>query len=535
MINMTSPPNPPSLAALLAQSPLFSGLTPAQLQALAAACHVMRYAPGTRPIQQNEPSGALYLILSGGGQWLRRDMDGVERNAGDVLPGMAVGEDALFFSDPPPYTLLIIRPSEALVLPRRAFELTLDAHPDIAPALRLRPEVAGRLEANRQRGVRADERILVFTRRHPWVIVGKLTLALIVGGLFLGLAIAFGRSDVASPFLSLACLGAAALFPALIGVYYVLEWANDTFAITDQRAIHDERSLLTFTERREQALLRQIQSVNVRRNGFFSEVLNFGDLVINTAGAPQPVILDRIPNPYRAQQVIFDLLKRRGLTPGQPPPPPAPPPTPRTSGNVLIDIFRTLIPRIRTVEGDQIVYRRHWLVLVRNLWRPTLFYLLLAILLSVWFSGRLPLLATVPPSLVVIASLVWLAINTFWWYWEYADWRDDLFILDTLFVVDVKRRPLWLQEVRIQAGLSQVQNVTSKIKGIIDRLWNKGDVIIQTAAEQGVMRFEDITHPQQVAEEVLQRVQRYQEMRANAARDDQRRMIDDYIRNQGPR
>jgi hypothetical protein len=500
---------------------------------VAAAFVPARYAPGTRLWQQGSAIPALVVFVVGGGQLLRRDPDGVERSVGDVNAGAAVGEEALFLSDPAPHTMLIIRPSEALLLTRAAFDQLIDALPDLLPTLTIRPDIATRLQANRQRGVRTDERVLIFTRRHPWAFFGKLATTLVLAGVMIGAAIAFGRGDVLSPFLPLLCVGGAALLPVLLGVYYVLEWSNDHFTVTDQRVIHDERNFLTFTERREQALLRQIQNVNVQRNGFFSELLNFGNLIISTAGAPQPVILDRIPDPYRAQRVIFDLLKQRGIIPNDPPPGAFP--TPRSSGNIVVDIFRTLVPRIRSVEGDQIIYRRHWLVLLRNLWRPTLFYLLLAITLSVYFSGRLPAFDLIPRSVIAIGSLVWLALNTFWWYWEYADWRDDLFIVDTLFVVDVKRRPLWLQEVRIQAGLSQVQNVTSRISGIIDRLWNKGDVIIQTAAEMGTMRFEDITNPGRVAEEVLARVQRFQQLRADAARDDQRRMVDDYLRQQGSR
>lgn len=525
----------PNALSVLHRLPLLARLSPQQFQAIADAFHTSRLMPGTRLFTQGETASTYYVVVAGGAQLLRTDSTGVERSVKDVLPGDALAEEALFFSDPQPVSALIVRPSDVLMLSRTAFEQVISAVPTIMPALNPRLDLAQRLASQQQRGVRPDERILLFTRRHPWAFIGKFVRLLVLLLLMLALAYGLERYQVLAPLLPLLVLGGAFIFPGVLGVYFLLEWANDTYVVSDQRVIHDERNLLTFSQRREQALINNIQSVNVRRSGILSEMFNFGDLIISTAGVPQPVVLDRIPNPYHAQDVVFSVLKQRGIIPGTTIPLPTITPEPRANGNVIGEIFRVLIPRVRTVEGDRITYRRHWLVLLRNLWRPTLFYALLAILLSVWLSGRLPIPKEITSGVVIVGALIWMAINTFWWYWEYADWRDDLFIVDSLSVVDLKRHPLWLQEVRIQAGLSQVQNVTSRVDGIIDRLYNKGQVIIQTAAEQGKMVFEDISSPQQVAEEVLQRVQRYNEMRANAFRDDQRRAMDTYFQQRGSR
>jgi CRP-like cAMP-binding protein len=523
----------PNATSVLQRLPLLARLSPQQFQQIASAFQLVRLMPGQRLFSQNEAAAGYYVVAAGGAQLLRNDAAGIERSIKDVHPGEALAEEALFFNEPQPVSALIVRPSDVLVLTRQAFEQVITANPSIMQALNPRVDIAQRLAAQQQRGVRTDERVLLFTRRHAWAFVGKFVRLVILLLLMLALAYGLDRANILTPLLPLVVLGAAFLLPGIIGVYFVLEWTNDTYTVSDQRVIHDERNLLTFAQRREQALISNIQSINVRRNGLFSELFNYGDLVISTAGTPQPVVLDTIPKPYHAQEVIFSVLKQRGIIPGSTVPIPEVAPPPRPNGNAASEIFRVLIPRMRVVEGDRVTYRRHWLVLVRNLFMPTLFYGLLAILLSVWISGALPVLRNVSGGVVIIGALVWMALNTFWWYWEYADWRDDLFVVDNLSVVDLKRHPLWLQEVRIQAGLSQVQNVTSQVDGIVDRLYNKGRVIIQTAAEQGKMVFEDISNPQQVAEEVLQRVQRYNEMRANAFRDDQRRAMESYFQQRG--
>ncbi|MFN8418945.1 MAG: cyclic nucleotide-binding domain-containing protein [Anaerolineae bacterium] len=506
---MNAPANPvPNAYAALTRLPLFAKLPPNLLSALGAAAQITRVMPGTRLFQQGQVPAGLYLLLSGSAQELMRGPDGIERSVSDIHTGTYIAEAALFFNEASPTTVLVAKPSDVLLIPRLAFDQTLDAFPQIRTMLNPAPDIAQRLAQQRTQGARSDEHVLLFTRRHWWVIVGRLARALLLVLLLFVLAGLTSRANLLSPALPLLLVGIALTFPVIYGIYVVLEWSNDTYTVTDQRVIHDERNLLTFTQRREQALLTNVQNINVRRSGFISEALNFGDLIVSTAGVPQPVVLDRLSNPYNVQELIFDSLRKQGLTASVDP---IPVPIPGGNTSLLGGIFRVLIPKIRVVEGDRITYRRHWIVLLRNILAPSFFYLLLLILLSVYFSGRLPMLNALPGSLIVMGALIWLAINTFWWYWQFADWRDDLFIVDSMSVIDVKRRPLWLQEVRIQAGLGQVQNVTSRIKGIVDRLYNKGDVIIQTAAEQGTMVFEDITDPSRTAEEVLQRVQRYQE------------------------
>src|SRR5439155_1905756 len=118
---------------------------------------------------------------------------------------------------------------------------------------------------------------------------------------------------------------------------------------------------------------------------------------------------------------------------------PAPPPVnvQRRTPGALTRIIWAIIPPMRLVDGDRVIYRKHWIVLFGNLWKPTLAYILLAALIvSRWAAWFAPL-QNVPDVVFWGIALVWFALNTFWWYWEYADWRDDLYMLDNQSIIDI--------------------------------------------------------------------------------------------------
>jgi len=512
--------------------PLFVYLSPDQINAVADGFQQARYAPGDRVYRQGTVSSALVVFVSGGGRILRIGPDGTERDFGEVRAGESIGEDTLFVNDPRDSSLLITQDSIVLVLTKARFDAILSSRPDIRAVLNMPKNLMGDVQAQQQHNIRSDETVLLLTRRHPWAIAGRALLGAIVFAILLVLALLSTRITPPIPILPVALLGLAIVLPGILAIYYFFEWRNDYFVVTNQRVVHEERYLLTGEERREQALLSRVQNVSVVRHGLIAELIGFGDVVVNTAGNQQPMILNMVASPMRVQSAIFDQMQRQKQSPPSgytPPLPPSPLPQSTMPTNPILRAFRVLFPAMRTVEGERITYRKHWMILIGNIWKPMLFYLLLGLLVGVRLSGRLALLQNVPGIVFWGGALVWLALNTFWWYWAYADWRDDIYILDSASIIDIKRRPLWLHETRIQAGLQQIQNVTSYVGGVWQQLFGYGTVEILTAAEHGTMRFKQVAHPNAIAEEILQRVQRFTEAQAVNEQNGQRRMVEEYL------
>jgi hypothetical protein len=191
-------------------------------------------------------------------------------------------------------------------------------------------------------------------------------------------------------------------------------------------------------------------------------------------------------------------------------------------------LWSYLFPPARLETGDQIIYHKHWLILLGNIWKPLFFFLLLFVLIAVRiFIPKMPIY--IPPLLMVAIASLWIVIDTLWLYWGYASWREDVYILDPVSVTDITRTPLLLRETRIQANLQQIQNVTSSIQNVWGQLFNFGSVIIQTAAAQGSMTFSYVENPTKVSEEILRYVQQDHDRRAYNSQQQQRQMMADYF------
>ncbi len=514
--------------------PLFATLASDQLEAVAGAFQQARYAPGDWLYRQGDLSSALYYFVSGAGRVVVTGSDGVERPRSDIQPGEFVGEISLFLNERRDTGAVATQDSVVLVLTKTAFDAVLSARPDIRPVLSLRKDILDAIQAQRQHNIRSDEMTLLLTRRHPWAFAGHALIGAVIFAVLIGIALISTQLLPGFAVLPLGLLALAFIIPAMMGVYFFFEWRNDYYVITNQRIIHEERSLLTGQEQREQALLVSVQNVNVSRRGPIAEVIGFGDVVVDTAGAQRPLVLNMIPTPAKVQQVIFQQMQRRREQEAngtlQPMMDLSPSPVYAQHQPGIFERFlQAIIPRMRVVEGDRITYRKHWIVLLGNIWKPTAAYILLGLLLGIRLSGRVTIVQSIPGIVVLGIAFVWLALNTFWWYWEYADWYDDLYIIDNQSVIDIKRRPLWLNEIRLQAGLQQIQNVTSRIGGVWGQLVNVGDVAIQTAAEHGIMTFKSVYNPSAVSEEILRRMQMRVDLQANANQQQQRQLIAQYM------
>ncbi len=525
----------PFVLAHVRRLPLLAQLNPDQLDTVAGLFQQVRYRTGEPLYHQGEDSHALFLFVSGGAQILRIGADGAAVPQAAVAPGEYVGESSLFTGDPRDMSVIANVESIVLCLPKNKFDVLLTERPDIRALLHIPKNVMQNVQVQQARGVRSDETVLLTTRRHPWTFAGKTLGSVILFTFLAAIAIFSLRLPPDLRFLSFVFFGLALLLPTLLALIWFFDWRNDYFTITSQRVIHEERHLLTGQEEREQVLLGSVQNVNIRRSGYIAELIGFGDLLLTSAGHPTPMLLDRIPNPASVQRLIFEQLQHRPATDsaanqaalraqvnsviGMNQSDQTIPLSPATTVGTIPTPYQSstkggLLPAMRRVEGNRIIYRKYWFVLIGHIWKPLFGYVLLFLLLAVRITIRNPLTTSVTPLGTLLIATLWLAINTFWLVWAYLSWYEDIYIIDDETVTDIVRTPFGLRESRMQASLQQVQNVTSSIRNVFGSVFNYGDVTIQTAAENAQMVFRGVYHPNAVAEEILQRVRQYQARRA---------------------
>ncbi len=93
---------------------------------------------------------------------------------------------------------------------------------------------------------------------------------------------------------------------SLIWLWWRVEdWGNDLYIVTDRLIIDIERKPLFFSEERRQATFDMIQNVSLRKEGLLPALLNYGDVVIQTAGALGELTFAGVSDPIRVQREIF--------------------------------------------------------------------------------------------------------------------------------------------------------------------------------------------------------------------------------------
>jgi hypothetical protein len=106
--------------------------------------------------------------------------------------------------------------------------------------------------------------------------------------------------------------------PGIVGLYIILyfvnlgwfiwqfeDWRNDTFQVTDQYIFDIDRKPFGFGESRRQAELGNVQNVSTKREGLIRTIFNFGDVMVETAGAESNIVFEQVSDPTRVQNDIF--------------------------------------------------------------------------------------------------------------------------------------------------------------------------------------------------------------------------------------
>jgi uncharacterized membrane protein YdbT with pleckstrin-like domain len=115
----------------------------------------------------------------------------------------------------------------------------------------------------------------------------------------------------------------------------------------------------------------------------------------------------------------------------------------------------------------------------------------------------------------------------FWVWWEFEDYRNDIYIVTDEKIIDIEATPLWLSMRRREGGLDRVQNVLATQVGIWQNLLNYGNVDIKTAATDEGYTFLKIPNPRLVQDIVFQKLDSFRARQAERLiRDRQREMIE---------
>ncbi len=133
------------LRRLVAELPLFEGLTPEALAAVVAKLDWFALPGGAVLFRQDDPPDALFIVVSGSLGVFQERADGSEARIGQIKLGESVGEMALISGKLRSATVRALRDSELVRFARADFEALVTQHP--RAMLQLARLIVGRLEA----------------------------------------------------------------------------------------------------------------------------------------------------------------------------------------------------------------------------------------------------------------------------------------------------------------------------------------------------------------------------------------------------
>jgi hypothetical protein len=149
-------------------------------------------------------------------------------------------------------------------------------------------------------------------RKHPWVLVveSRIPLALlaVLGTVTLVRVIGLTTGWLSFlPLNGLVCgIELIVALPLLFWVYYRFEdWRNDIYQLTSETISDIERKPFLGREERRQAPLEGMLNVQVRRPSFMANLLNYGDVIVQTGGATGELTFDHIFDPLTVQQDLW--------------------------------------------------------------------------------------------------------------------------------------------------------------------------------------------------------------------------------------
>ncbi len=537
----------------------FEHLTPEELAALAAICKLQRYVGGDDILKQGEMTTQFFIVDEGYVNLRHTDRGGFEKPVGSKGPGEFFGIKMFTTQEASEYTFEAVSAASLWVFERKAWDELVETHPNLMEHM---PELRAEYE-RLTRGLEwlaPGEVIDLSVRRHPWALLLMIRLPLAVGAIATLLYLIsywFGVTKTL-PWVNLVYLGVM-LFVVLWLVWNGINWLNDLYIVTNKRVVRINK-VLFFSDSRQDLPVEKIQSMRVDRGGPISVLLNISDLRFTTAASDtRGLVFEQVANVARIQQIIDNervhLAERKSASDRErlrrqiageiqhyvlkqpavqekPPTVASPSPSPTATKTKKPSVIRIptllrarpkrvaaapvpLSKRLRALwqsllgtewrQGHTVTWRKHHIVLLRQILGGLLGLLILVLLLAFFTSSGVPFDLSGNGVFAVLGVLMLVALGVIAWEWE--DWRRDLYYLSDTEIIDTESLPFGLNYREQKAELRNIQDVTAARQHFWNVLFDYGNVDSRVAGSANPFTFTHVAHPKIVADEITERIE----------------------------
>lgn len=348
-----------------------------------------------------------------------------------------------------------------------------------------------------------DECIYYVARRHILFLIAMMLPPVIAGFIGIPMFVYFFLQSFMLTTAVLLAIVILVVFAWLIWSY--VDWTNDYYIVTNQRVLYQERVVLLYDSRQESPF-DAIQSTSINTSQW-GRWFGYGNVAIRTytgtilfrnVAHPEQVMSLIQEHQLRAQfrmqrtelRNIKKIIKDRIASGPIAPTPPRPRP-PQAKPSMLREFLSTMFHLRYEVNGT-IIYRTHWFVLLKKIFLPSMFLIGLVTLFIYSAGNRFPLLSAMSTCSL---SLLFGMIAFGWWFYQYMDWHNDLYLISQDQVIDVSKKPLG-HEQRQAAPLNNILSIEYKRLGIPGLVLNFGTVYIRVGDQS--LTFDDVFNPSEV-------------------------------------
>jgi uncharacterized membrane protein YdbT with pleckstrin-like domain len=160
-----------------------------------------------------------------------------------------------------------------------------------------------------------DEKLMLFTRRHPIVIVGQYLLLAVLAAIPFGIHAFFSRvwpavlvGSLSRPTLLLMA-SAYYLNLWLFIVTTFIDYYLDAWVVTTHRVLNIEQSGL-FSRAVSELDVSRIQDVTSEVKGVIAFIFGYGNVHIQTAGETERFMFEQVPNPEEVRKGILLVIEQ---------------------------------------------------------------------------------------------------------------------------------------------------------------------------------------------------------------------------------
>lgn len=101
-------------------------------------------------------------------------------------------------------------------------------------------------------------------------------------------------------------------FAEFVFIWYRYElWNNDVYTLSTEELIDSEKLPFGFNEFKDRIKLNNVQDIKFDKNGFFANIFNYGNVMVDRIGGNKPLTFKQVPHPDEIQQQINKWVRTR--------------------------------------------------------------------------------------------------------------------------------------------------------------------------------------------------------------------------------